>query len=93
MLAVPALAVAGNWPLAAALIVLERVGRATRTPPRDVMLAQAGEDMGRGWDFGLNEALDQLGAMIGPLIIAAALAWRHDFQVAFALLASQPSSP
>jgi MFS family permease len=87
MVAVPALALAGNWPLAAALIVLERVGRATRTPPRDVMLAQAGEDMGRGWAFGLNEALDQLGAMIGPLIVAAALAWRHDFQVAFALLA------
>ena len=42
---------------------------------------------GRGWAFGLNEALDQLGAMIGPLIIAAALAWRQDFQVAFALLA------
>src|SRR5262249_19525640 len=41
MVAVPALAVAGNWPLAAALIVLERVGRATRTSPRDVMLAQA----------------------------------------------------
>ena len=90
MLAVPALAVAGNWPLAAALIVLERVGRATRTPPRDVMLAQAGESMGRGWAFGLNEALDQLGAMIGPLIIAAALAWRQDFQVAFALLALHP---
>jgi len=65
----------------------ERVGRATRTPPRDVMLAQAGEGMGRGWAFGLNEALDQLGAMIGPLIMAAALAWRHDFQLAFALLA------
>jgi MFS family permease len=87
MLAVPALAIAGNWPLAAALIVLERVGRATRTPPRDVMLAQAGENMGRGWAFGVNEALDQFGAMIGPLVVAAALAWRHNFQVAFALLA------
>jgi hypothetical protein len=87
MAAVPALAVAGNWPLAAVLIVLERVGRATRTPPRDVMLAQAGEHMGRGWAFGVNEALDQLGAMIGPLVVAGVLAWRHNFQVAFALLA------
>ena len=33
-------------------------GEATRTSPRDVMLAQAGEGMGRGWAFGLNEALD-----------------------------------
>jgi MFS family permease len=51
------------------------------------MLAQAGENMGRGWAFGVNDALDQFGAMIGPLVVAAALAWRHDFQVAFALLA------
>jgi CBS-domain-containing membrane protein len=51
------------------------------------MLAQAGEHMGRGWAFGVNEALDQLGAMIGPLAVAAALAWRQHFQVAFALLA------
>jgi MFS family permease len=87
MAAVPGLAIAGNWPLAAVLIVLERVGRATRTPPRDVMLAQAGQHMGRGWAFGVNEALDQLGAMIGPLVVAATLARRHNFQVAFALLA------
>jgi hypothetical protein len=87
MVAVPALAVTGNWSLAAALIVLERVGRTTRTPPRDVMLAQASENMGRGWAFGVSEALDQLGAMLSPLIIAVALAWRHNFQVAFAPLA------
>jgi len=47
MAAVPALALVGNWPAAAALIVLERIGKATRNPPRDVMLSQAGEAIGR----------------------------------------------
>ena len=54
MAAVPALALAGNWRMAALLIIFDRIGRATRNPPRDVMLAQAGEHMGRGWAFGVN---------------------------------------
>lgn len=87
MAAVPALALAGSWPAATALLVLERVGKATRNPPRDVMLSNAGAEMGGyGWAFGLHEALDQLGALLGPLAMAAVLAWRHDFQLAFAAL-------
>jgi MFS family permease len=87
MVAVPALALSGSWPLAAMLILLERIGRATRNPPRDVMLAQAGEQIGRGWAFGVNEAMDQFGALIGPLAIAGLLAWKGSFQLAFASLA------
>jgi Major Facilitator Superfamily len=87
MVSVPLLAVAHVWPAAAVLIFLERTGRATRSPPRDVMLARAGERMGRGWAFGVNGALDQFGATVGPLAIAALLAWRHDFTLAFASLA------
>src|ERR1700733_4255108 len=50
MLAVPALALTGNWPTAAALIILERIGKATRNPPRDVMLSHAGSQVGGlGW--------------------------------------------
>jgi len=86
MVSVPLLALTGTWPHAAVPILLERAGRATRTPPRDVMLAQAGEGMGRGWAFGINEALDQLGALAGPLGVAAMLAWLRDFKLAFALL-------
>ena len=88
MVAVPALALAANWPLAALLILLERTGRATRNPPRDVMLAEAGEQTGRGWAFGVNEALDQLGALIGPLAVAAILGWQQNFHLAFAALAA-----
>lgn len=87
MISVPALALSGSWPLAAILILLERIGRATRNPPRDVMLAQAGEQMGRGWAFGVNEAMDQFGALLGPLAIAGLLAWKGSFQLAFASLA------
>lgn len=48
MLAVPALALAGNWPAAAVLIVAERTGRAIRCPSVEAMIAQAGESVGRG---------------------------------------------
>ncbi|MGH6986026.1 MAG: MFS transporter [Caulobacteraceae bacterium] len=88
MMAVPALALTGAWPAAAVLIVLERVGKAIRNPPRDTMLSYAGQEAGGvGWAFGLHEALDQLGAMVGPLAIAAVLARRGDFHLAFAALA------
>ena len=84
MAAVPALALVGNWPAAAGLIILERVGKATRNPPRDVMLSQAGEAIGQGWAFGVHEALDQAGATIGPLLAAIMLACRGDYHAAFA---------
>ncbi len=87
MASVPLLALAGNWPLAAVLIILERVGKATRNPPRDVMLSHAGKQIGYGWVFGVHEALDQFGALFGPLAMAAVLAWRGDFHLAFAALA------
>jgi predicted MFS family arabinose efflux permease len=84
MAAVPALALVGNWPAAAGLIILERIGKATRNPPRDVMLSQAGEAIGQGWAFGVHEALDQAGATIGPLLAAFTLAMRGDYHAAFA---------
>jgi predicted MFS family arabinose efflux permease len=87
MIAVPALALAGSWPAAAALLILERVGKATRNPPRDAMLSHAGKQLGGyGWAFGLHEALDQAGAMAGPLIMAAVLVRHHNYRVAFAVL-------
>jgi len=86
MASVPLLALAGRWPTAAVFICLERVGRAARNPPRNVMLAQAGEQMGLGWAFAIDEGLDQLGALTGPLAVAALLAWRHSYALAFASL-------
>lgn len=86
MFAVPALALAGNWPMAAALVVAERTGRAIRKPAVEALLSHAGKSIGQGWVFGLNEALDQTGATIGPLIMALALYLHGSYQHAFAVL-------
>jgi predicted MFS family arabinose efflux permease len=86
MLSVPLLALAGSWQAAALLIIVERIGKATRNPPRDVMLSHAGNVIGQGWVFGLHEALDQCGALLGPLAVAAVLARRGDYKTAFAML-------
>jgi MFS family permease len=87
MVAVPLLALAGHWELAAFFIIAERIGKAIRTPARDAMLSHATAEMGRGWGFGLHEALDQVGAMLGPLIVAAVLYFNGSYQTGFAILA------
>ncbi len=86
MLAVPALALAGNWPIAATLIVAERTGRALRKPVVDAMISYAGKSIGRGWVFGLNEGLDQAGATVGPLIVALVLYLKSGFRTGFGVL-------
>jgi predicted MFS family arabinose efflux permease len=86
MAAVPLLALAGNWKFAALLILLERTGKAIRNPPRDVMLSHAAKEMGFGWGFGIHEALDQSGALFGPLLVALILAHRGYYQLAFGTL-------
>ncbi|MGH7979348.1 MAG: MFS transporter, partial [Limisphaerales bacterium] len=82
----PALALAGNWPLAAALMIAERTGRAVRRPSVQAMLSHAGTQIGAGWAFGLHEALDQTGATVGPLITALVLYLRGGYHRAFAVL-------
>jgi len=88
MSVVPLLALAGSWQLAALLIIAERIGKGIRNPPRDAMLSHAAKDIGYGWAFGVHEALDQFGALFGPLLVALVLAVsHHDYTVAFASLA------
>jgi MFS family permease len=86
IIAVPALALAGNWPAAVMLLTLERISKALRTPAKDTLLAYATTSIGHGKGFGLHEALDQIGAVAGPLLLAAVLAWQGSYQRAFALL-------
>lgn len=86
LLAVPALALAGRWETAAALLMMERMGKALRNPPRDAMLSFATRNVGAGWAFGLHEALDQTGAILGPLIVAAILHWKGGYRESFAVL-------
>lgn len=87
MIAVPAFAFTQSWPAAATLIILERVGKAIRNPPRDVMLSCAARQVGGyGLVFGIHEAMDQSGAMVGPLLVALVLGSRGSYQEAFAVL-------
>jgi MFS family permease len=86
MLAVPLLALAGRWEIAAGLMIAERVGKAIRTPPRDVMLSHASSRLGHGWAFGLHEALDQVGAVVGPLLVAGVLFRTERYDIGFAVL-------
>lgn len=86
LLAVPLLALAGRWEIAALLLIIERMGKAIRTPARDAMLSHAVTGIGRGWGFGLHEAMDQVGAVAGPLIVAAVLAFKHSYRAGFGIL-------
>ncbi len=86
MLAVPALALAGNWPMAAALIIAERTGRAIRRPAVETMISYTSLQMGSGWVFGLNEAMDQGGATVGPLVVALVLYLKGGYRTGFAVL-------
>jgi len=86
LLAVPLLALAGSWEVAAMLLVAERIGKAIRTPARDAMLSHATASVGRGWGFGFHEAMDQIGAVTGPLIVAAVLYFQGSYREGFAVL-------
>jgi MFS family permease len=86
LFSVPLLALTGSWQSAAALIVAERMGRAVRTPTRDAMLSHAASGTGAGWTFGLHEAMDTTGAIIGPIAISIALYFEQSYSVGFAML-------
>ena len=70
---VPFLGLASALWIASALVVLERVGKAVRAPAKDTLLSHATAVTGRGRGFAVHEALDQFGALLGPLLVAAML--------------------
>ena len=86
LLALPLLAFVGQWQIAVALLFAERIGKGIRNPSRDAMLSFATKQMGRGWGFGLHEAMDQTGALLGPLLVAAMLHWTGAYPAGFAVL-------
>lgn len=86
LFAVPFLALAGSWQVAAGLLVLERLGKGLRTPARDAMLSHAVVQVGRGWGFGFHAAMDQVGALAGPLIIAGVLYFKGGYRAGFVAL-------
>lgn len=86
VVSVPLLAVAHALLPASLLVVAERFGKAVRTPARDAMLAHATVGMGRGTGFAVHEALDQTGALAGPLLVALMVAV-SGYRLGFAVLA------
>src|SRR5213593_730242 len=88
LLAVPAMALAGHWQVAAALILAERIGRAIRKPTIEAMLSYTTDKLGRGWVYALNTALDETGATVGPLLMAFVLLGAGDaaFKTGYAVL-------
>ncbi len=87
LVVVPGLAFAGSWKAAALFVVAERTGKGLRGPAKDVLLSDATSVVGHGWGFGLHTAMDQTGAVLGPLLIAGIVAREEHFGPAFLWLA------
>jgi MFS family permease len=86
LLAIPAIALTERWEIAVFLLILERFGKAMRNPPRDAMLSHATAQVGHGFGFGLHEALDQVGAILGPAIVSTILFAQGTYRSSFAVL-------
>lgn len=86
LFAVPLLALTHHWPMAAVLMILERSGKAIRSPGRDAILSHASRDIGLGIGFGIHEAMDELGAFLGPLIVTVVLLLHGGYRESFAVL-------
>lgn len=84
--AVPLLALAGRWEVAAALLILERIGKGLRSPAKDTLLSFATKQVGRGWGFGIHEAIDQIGGILGPLVFVVALQVGGSYRGGFTFL-------
>jgi len=86
LISVPLLALTGLWQVAALLMVAERLGKALRSPAKDTILSQVTTQVGRGLGFGLHEAMDQIGAIAGPLIFTAIFAYIVDYNLGYTIM-------
>ncbi len=71
LVSVPLIGIAGSWQAAACFILLERFGKAVRSPSKQTILSQATKQVGTGFGFALHEMMDQFGAIIGPVVYSA----------------------
>ncbi|HRY21027.1 MAG TPA: MFS transporter [Flexilinea sp.] len=69
LIVIPLMGFTKNWNILVVLILLERIGKSLRSPAKDTIVSGVAENqVGIGFAFGLQEALDQIGAFLGPLI-------------------------
>jgi len=93
--AIPLLALVphGGWLLACGLMTIERLGKAIKKPAKDTLLSFAATQAGPGKSFAIQEFLDQIGAVLGPVILFVVLLLQRGadeftaYRVAFAVLA------
>lgn len=80
----PLFAVASGIGLVLTARLLDRVGKGIRGAPRDALVADITPPSLRGAAFGLRQALDTVGAFVGPLLAAGLmLLWANDFRAVF----------
>lgn len=95
VVAVPALALVGRngWVLACALLIIQRLGKAIKKPAKDTVMSFAASQEGVGKSFAIQELLDQIGAVLGPLLLYLIMLFQHrddtfsDYRSCFAFLA------
>jgi MFS family permease len=87
ILAIPPIGFTNSLTLVIILILLERLGKALRAPSRDTVVSIISKNVGTGKAFGLHEAVDQIGAITGPLIFSAILFFTaNSYPAAFGFL-------
>lgn len=89
-LARPLIALATSWPGVLACRLADRLGKGLRSAPRDALLTLSVEPQRRGLAFGFHRAMDNLGAVVGPVVAAILLAAGVPLRTVF-LLAVVPA--
>ena len=82
ILAIPLMGLTNSIWLVAALVIVERLGKALRSPSRDAVVSVVSKGMGSGKAFGLHEFIDQIGAVAGPAFLGLMMIWTvNNFSV------------
>jgi MFS family permease len=86
IISIPLLGLSLGLEIAIILVLLERFGKAFRSPSRDTVLSIISKDIGAGKAFGMHELLDQIGAILGPLIVASLMLSTNNYNFTFSFL-------
>ena len=80
----PLFAIASGSGVVLTARLLDRIGKGIRGAPRDALVADLAPPGARGAAFGLRQALDTVGAFLGPLVaVGLMLLWSNDFRAVF----------
>jgi MFS family permease len=80
----PLFAIAASFGMVFAARFVDRIGKGIRGAPRDALVADLTAAEARGAAYGLRQALDTVGAFVGPLLaVGLMLLWANDFRAVF----------